>query len=70
MWQVTDDQILTIDHDSLFLQIHKQTLALWRERSRREDALTGPPWFKVGHRGVRYLKSDLVAWAKGQREVS
>ena len=26
MGQVTDDQILTIDQASLFLQIHKQTL--------------------------------------------
>lgn len=48
--------LLTPKEAASFLRVAEETLAKWRTKG------TGPKFRRLGHRTVRYLKADLVAW--------
>lgn len=48
--------LLTSTEAAAFLQVAEKTLAKWRVRG------TGPAYRRLGHRTVRYLLADLIAW--------
>jgi excisionase family DNA binding protein len=55
------DEYLTEAEVAELLKVSVGTLRRWRREG------TGPPALRLG-RGVRYLRRDLDAWAKDQRE--
>jgi len=54
------DALLTTPQAAAILKMAPGTLSNWRL------AGVGPPWRRVGSRAVRYLQSELLAWASGQ----
>lgn len=48
--------LLTSTEAAAFLQVAEKTLAKWRVKG------TGPKFRRLGHRTVRYLQADLIAW--------
>jgi excisionase family DNA binding protein len=55
-------EYLTPAQAAAFLNVRKQTLAVWRITKRY-----GLPFVRVG-RHIRYRKSDLIRWAESRTE--
>jgi len=56
------DRFLIPEEAAAMLRIkHPQTLAEWRSQGR------GPAYIKDGNGYVRYLESDIFAWARANR---
>lgn len=53
------DEFLTETEAASFLRVKRQTLSNWRW------AHTGPKFFRIGLRMVRYRRTDLVAFVEG-----
>lgn len=49
--------------------VAKDTLKVWRSKSRRAGRLIGPRWLELGGEGrariIRYRPADLQAWTDG-----
>jgi predicted DNA-binding transcriptional regulator AlpA len=55
-----DDQLLTTAEVALLLRTPNATLRTWRYQG------IGPRSFHLGPRGIRYKKSDVLAWLDRQ----
>lgn len=55
-----EDELLTTAEVSLLLRTPSATLRTWRYQE------IGPRWFHLGPRGVRYKRSDVLAWIARQ----
>ena len=55
-----NDELLNTQQASQLIAVSPGTLRFWRHQR------TGPPWFKLGKRMVRYRRSELVAWLDQQ----
>lgn len=53
---MTTPALLTTKEAAAFLQVSEKTLEKWRTKG------TGPKFRRLGHRTVRYLQADLIAW--------
>jgi len=58
-----DDRLLPPREAAEYLGVGLIALRDWRYRR------IGPPYIRLGHRTVRYRKSDLDAWLERQRVV-
>ena len=54
-----NDELLTIGEVADIVRVPIATLRYWRHLG------TGPPSFRIG-RGVRYWRSEVSAWLRGQ----
>ena len=55
-----EDALLTTAEVALMLRTPGATLRTWRYQE------IGPRWFHLGPRGVRYKRSDVLAWLDRQ----
>ena len=55
------DYLLTTEEAATFLNIPRQTLAIYRMQK------TGPAYHKVGARAIRYTMADLQAYVMSRR---
>lgn len=60
---MTDNELLTPQEAAEYLKIAAYNLRLMRAK-RREDSKTGPNYIKLGHKTIRYRKSDLDAYTE------
>lgn len=56
------DQLLTVDETAALLKISVEQLKEWRMRGE------GPKILRLGHRTVRYRRSDIRAWMDEQAQ--
>ena len=61
-----NDEILTEKEAAAFLKIAPQSLRCQRAGHVKPNGMPMIPWVKFG-RNVRYVKSDLVAFAQAHR---
>lgn len=59
---MTSNELLTPQEAAEYLKISAHALRLMRA-ARREDGKTGPNYMKLGHKTLRYRKSDLDDYA-------
>jgi predicted DNA-binding transcriptional regulator AlpA len=59
-----EDQLLTTAEVALMLRTPNATLRTWRYQG------IGPRSFHLGPRGIRYKKSDVLAWLERQYGVA
>ncbi|MBI5027272.1 MAG: helix-turn-helix domain-containing protein [Propionibacteriaceae bacterium] len=59
-----EDALLTTAEVALMLRTPGATLRTWRYQD------IGPRWFHLGPRGVRYKRSDVLAWLDRQYDGS
>lgn len=52
------DQLLTVEETAALLKISTETLKEWRLNAEGE----GPKFLRLGHRTVRYRRSDVAQW--------
>lgn len=55
-----EDALLTTAEVALMLRTPGATLRTWRYQD------IGPRWFHLGPRGIRYRRSDVLAWLDRQ----
>lgn len=58
-----DDELLSSKQLALFLGVNEQ----WLQKRRRNG--TGPAWFALSPRRIKYKKSDVVAWLQTRINV-
>ena len=58
---VRDLELFTTDQVAKLLKISARTLKQWRSEQR------GPKYYIIGHRFVRYKRSDLIRWQQRLR---
>jgi predicted DNA-binding transcriptional regulator AlpA len=54
-------KLLTTAQVAELLTVPAETVRYWRYVD------TGPKWFKVGPRAVRYREADVLEWLEGQK---
>ena len=59
-----DDQLLNTPLAAEFLRVSPRSMETWRWKG------GGPPYVVLGRKAIRYLKSDLLAWAEAGRRTS
>jgi len=57
-----NDSLLTPEEVAAVLSVAPSTLVRWRRQTRRLKEPVGPEWLELGHRTVRYKRSDVQAW--------
>ena len=58
------DSLLTEDEAASLLGFTPRTMQAWRVRG------GGPPFLRISSRALRYMRSDLLSWAKSKRKAS
>jgi excisionase family DNA binding protein len=52
------DQLLTVEETAALLKVSTETLKEWRLAGEGE----GPKFMRLGHRTMRYRRSDIAKW--------
>lgn len=62
--QGSPDDLLTTDQVAGWLIVSPQTLRIWRMTKS-----AGPPFEKISHRKVRYLRRDISKWLESRKRA-
>lgn len=56
-----NENLMTPEEAAEYIGFAVSTMRIWR-KERRKDGVTGPEFVRLGHRTIRYRKSDLDAF--------
>lgn len=68
--QQNEENLLKPDAAAKYLGIGKHQLKLWRGNRTKGEGEQGPPFVKLSHKSVRYMREDLVAFAESKKPVA